>query len=43
MINDLDYQVTKFPVSKSDYCRMERQNNICINVFCYESNLAYPV
>ena len=42
MINDLNYEVIKFPVSKEDYCRIERQNNICINVFCYENNLTYP-
>ena len=43
MINDLDYEGIKFPVSKKDYCRIERQNNIYINVFSYENNLAYPV
>ena len=43
MINDLDYEGIKFPVSKKDYCRTERQSNICINVFCYENNLTYPV
>ena len=43
MINDLNYEGIKLPVSKKDYCRIERQNNICINVFCYENNLTYPV
>ena len=43
MINDLDYEGIKFHFSKNDYCRIERQNNICINVFCYENNLTYPV
>ena len=43
MINDLDYGGIKFPVSKKDYCRIERQNNISINVFCYENGLTYPV
>ena len=28
---------------KKDYCKIERQNNICINAFCYENNLTYPV
>ena len=32
-----------FLSQKKDYCRIERQNNICINVFCYENNLAYPL
>ena len=33
----------KFPIYKKDYCRIERQNNICINVFCCENGLTYPV
>ena len=40
MSNDLDYEKIKFPVSKKEYCRIERQNNVCINVFCYEDNLS---
>ena len=43
MINDLDYEEIKFPVSKTDYCKIERQNNLCINVFCYENGLTYRV
>ena len=39
MVNKLDYEGIKFPISKKDYCTIERQNNICINVFCYESEL----
>ena len=35
MINDLNYEGIKFPVSKRDYCKFEKKN-ICINVFCYE-------
>ena len=42
MIHDLNYEGIKFPASKKDYCRIERQNNIYINMFCYE-NLTYPV
>ena len=34
IINDLDYEGIKFHVSKKDYCRIERQSNICTNVFC---------
>ena len=41
MTNDLNYEGIKFPVSKKDYCRIQRQNNICINVFCYENGLTY--
>ena len=43
MINDLDYERIKFAVSKKDYCRIERQNKICVNVFCYENDLTYAV
>ena len=43
VVNDLDYEGIKFPVSKKYYCRIERQNNICINVLCYENNLNYPI
>ena len=42
MNNKLDYEGIKF-VSKKDYCKIERQKNICINVFCYESGLTYPI
>ena len=43
MINDLDHEGIDFPVSKKGNCNIERQNSICINVFCYENNLTYPV
>ena len=43
MINDLNYEGIKFPVSKKDYCKIEKKNNIFIDVFSYENDLAYPV
>ena len=43
MINDLDCQGIKFLFSKHDYCRIERQKSTCINVFCYENGLTYPL
>ena len=36
-------KVLNFLFQKKDYCRIERQNNICIGVFCYENGLTYPV
>ena len=39
MVNDLDYEGIKFPVSKKDFSKIEQKNNICINVFCYENDL----
>ena len=43
MVNDLDYEDIEFPVSKNYFGKIEKKNNICINVFCYENNLVYPV
>ena len=42
MVNNLDYEGSIFPVSKKDYFKLNRKN-VCINVFCYENNLAYLV
>ena len=43
MVSELDYGGIRFPVSKKDYCKIEKQNNIRIIVFCYENKLTYPV
>ena len=43
IISKLHYEGIKFPVSRRDYCIIERQNNISINVFRYESGLTYPI
>ena len=43
MVNDLDYVGIKFPISKKDYSKIEKKNNICINEFCYENDLTCPV
>ena len=43
MINMFVYEGIKYSVSKQDYCKIERKNNICINVFCYESGLTCPI
>ena len=43
MVNNLDYKGIKFPVSKKDFGKIEKKINICINEFCYESSLVYPV
>ena len=32
-----------FLVSKKDCKKIEQENNSCINVFCYENGLIYPV
>ena len=43
MVNDLDYEGIEFRVSIKDYSKIEKKNNICINVFCCENDLVYPV
>ena len=34
MVNDLDYKGMEFPVSKKDISKIEKKDNISINVFC---------
>ena len=43
MVNNLDYVDIKFPVSKSNFCKIQHKNSICINVFCYKNYLVYYV
>ena len=43
MVNILDYEEIKFPVLKKDIAKIERKNNIYINVFCYENGLTYLI
>ena len=43
MVNNLDYEGIKFSVSGKYFGKIEQRNSICINLFCYENNLAYPV
>ena len=43
MVNGLDYDGVRFPVSKKYYSKIEKKNSICINVFGYENGLVYPV
>ena len=40
---NLDYKDINVPVSKKDYSKIEKKNNVCINVFCYENDLVDPV
>ena len=36
-------RVLIFIFLKKDYKKIEKKDNICINVFCYENDLVYPV
>ena len=44
MVNDRDCKGIEFPVSKKDFSKIEKKYiYICMNVFCHENNLVYPV
>ena len=43
LVSKLNYEGVNLPVSKKDYCKIEVQSKICINVFCYENKVVYPV
>ena len=43
MVNDLNYEGIEFPVYGNDFGKIKKKNYFCINVFCYENNLFYPV
>ena len=40
---NLNYDRTEFPVEEKDFKNIEVQNNICINVFCYENEKVFPI
>ena len=41
--NTLDYSGIDFPISKKDYDKIEKQNNISISVFSYDNRIIYPI
>ena len=43
LVSKLNYEGINFPVSRKDYCKIEVQNKICDNAFCYENKVVYPV
>ena len=42
-ISDIDYDEIEFPMQEKDFCKIEVKSNICINVFGYENELAFPI
>ena len=42
-VEKLDYSGINFPVSVKQYNKIEKQNNIRVNVFGYEENQKYPI
>ena len=43
IVKGVNYSGVDFPVSKKDYGKIEILNKICVNVFCYENKIVYPV
>ena len=41
--SNLNYEGIEFPVQEKDLKKIEVQNNICNNVFCYGNELVYPI
>ena len=43
LANDLNYDGIEFPVREKDFSKIEKKNNIYINLFCYENKLTFPI
>ena len=43
LANDLDYDRVGDPVREKDSNKIEKENNICINVFCYENKATFSI
>ena len=40
---NLNYDRIEFPIEEKDFEKIEVQSNICINVFCYENKMVFPI
>ena len=43
LVKNLDYDGIEFPMREKDFSKIETKKNICINVFCYENRLVFPI
>ena len=43
LANDLNYDRIDFPQQEKIFSKIEQNNNICINVYCYENKLTFPI
>ena len=41
LVKDLDYDEIYFLVQENNFSKIEKKNNICINIFCYEDWLVF--
>ena len=40
---ELNYDGIEFPIHEKDFNKIEIKNYICINVFCYDNRLIFPI
>ena len=40
---NLNHDEIEFPAEEKDFKKIEVENNICINVFCYENEMVFPI
>ena len=43
LANNFNYDKVGFPTREKGFSKIETKNNICINVFCYENTLTFPI
>ena len=43
LVNDLNCDSIEFPLREKDFSTIEKKKNICINVFCCENKLVFPI
>ena len=43
LVNDVTYDIVEFPVREKDFSKIGKKNSICINVFCYQTKLTFPI
>ena len=42
-VNNINYDGVEFPVREKDFSKIETKKKICINVYCYEKKLTFPI
>ena len=43
LANDVTYDIVEFCVREKDFSKIGKKNSICINVFCYQTKLTFPI
>ena len=43
LVNDVTYDIVEFPEREKGFSKIWKKNSICINVFCYQTKLTFPI